>query len=422
MKTLGGLLVLFLAAQGCGSGVKGVRLRPADADAVFTLDDAPPGYATMFVYREARAATAYGLMRVLIDGVKVYELSNGSFTKLHLKPGKHHFKLRFYDGESMAQDLGDREITADKPWLLMSDYFGKTQKLTPLTLSQAKAMLAKRHYQAPPAAAVDTITVTEEDHSLWNDFKGKNSVTAMDNFLYLYPRSPYAKDAKERRETLVRNEKQAFAQATGGSGAVLKYLASYPQAHNKEQALKEAIRRGRSVQEMRAIYAAHPEAAALMPAEYRMEFELMECGPAGMKVSAIRDLLVKDKLSSGIVSAKIVAQAGIYKDFSVPEIKHLQSLGIPESVIEAMITSTSKAQEQVKQAEKDEAMMKKIAELIANAQKQVDTATVQADGGSSTIECIKQKTALEACARTTSGFLKIACDAAARSSFPCAAY
>ncbi|MCR4294686.1 MAG: hypothetical protein NUW21_04080, partial [Elusimicrobia bacterium] len=233
---------------------------------------------------------------------------------------------------------------------------------------------------------------------------------------------PYAKEAKARRETLVQNEKREFAKAAAGYRTILKYLANHPQAHNKEAALKEAIRLGRGSREMRAVYDAHPEASALMPAEYRMEFELLAVGPAELKISRISDYLTKDNLSGGIVAAKIVAQAGIYKDFSVPEIKFLQSRGIPENVIEAMITSTSKAREQVRQAEKDEALMKKIAELIADARQQVDSVAVKADGGNSTIECIKQKTALEACARTTGGFLRIACETAARSSFPCAAF
>lgn len=419
MKKLSIFLVI-LAAQGCGAGGKGVRLQSRRAE-VFSFNETPEGYATLFVHREARAATAYGKMRVFIDGVKVHEIANGSFSKIYLKPGKHEFTLRFYDSDTMMQKLGDREITADKPWLLRSDYFGQTKTLVPLDLAAIRAQLANRLYQEPPAP-VETITVTEEDRALWADFKSKNSVTAMDNFLYLHPLSPYAKEAKARRETLVQNEKREFAKAATGHRTILAYLADHPQAHNKEAALKEAIRLGRGAQEMRALYEAYPEAAPLMPAQYRMEYELLSVGPAELRISRISDHLTKDNLSSGIVAAKIVAHAGIYKDFSVPEIKFLQSRGIPENVIEAMITSTSKARDQVRQAEKDEAMMKKIAELIADARRQVDSSAVKADGGNSTIECIKQKTALEACARTTSGFLRIACEAAARSSFPCAAY
>ena len=98
---------------------------------------------------------------------------------------------------------------------------------------------------------------------------------------------------------------------------------------------------------------------------------------------------------------------------------YLQQKGIPSQVIESMILSTTKAHDEIKNAQKDDAMMKQIKELIENSNQKVSAQDIKNDGGNSTIECIKQKTALEACARTTSGFIKMACDAAARSSFEC---
>ncbi|PIP89158.1 MAG: hypothetical protein COW01_00265 [Bdellovibrionales bacterium CG12_big_fil_rev_8_21_14_0_65_38_15] len=416
------LILSHVFLQSCGSGSIGNQLDQNKLNDVFSTSNAPEGMVTLYIYREARAATAYGVMRVLIDGVKVHEIGNGSFTKIYIKPGKHQFYLKFYEDDSMAQTIDSKSpMTADKTWLLATDYFGKNKRLLPMPMESIKAILTDQYYQEPLQESVQTISVTNEDRDLWRDFVSKNSVTAMDNFLYLYPYSPFAKDAKKRKEDLIKKESKDYSTAKKSQGPkkILSYLSEYPQAHNKKDALKEAIRRSSSANQMSEIFKMFPESSALMPAKYQLEFELMAIGPSSMKIENIYELLKKEGLPPGIVSAKILANAGLYKDFTSNEVRYLQQKGIPSQVIESMILSTTKAQDEIKNAQKDDAMMKQIKELIENSNQKVSAQDIKNDGGNSTIECIKQKTALEACARTTSGFIKMACDAAARSSFEC---
>jgi len=415
-------LILITILFSCGSGSIGDNLEGSKLNEVFSTDGAPEGYATLYIYREARSATALGVMLVLIDQQKIIELGNGSFTKIYIKPGKHHFKVKFYESDNMSQEFPQgNDITAGSIWLLMTDYFGETKKLLPYKLDGIKAMLAERPFQESSQKMVSTLNITNEDRELWVEFINKNSVNAMDNFIYLYPYSPYAKDAKNRKEMLIKNENLELARARkkAGPAPLMSFITLYPQAHNKEVALKEAIKRSTTRNEMKNLAMKFPESISLMPAHYKMEFELMNIGPIDMKIEKISSLLNKEKLPAGIVSAKVLASAGMYKDFSADEIRFLQKMGIESQVIEAMINSNTKAQDEMRQAQKDEAMMKQIKELMEKSQQQVSAQTVKNDGGNSTIECIKQKSALEACAQTTSGFFKMACDATARASFNC---
>lgn len=418
-------LILITILFSCGSGSIGDKLEGSKLNEIFSTNGVPEGYATLFVYREERAATANGVMRVMIDQQKIIELGNGSFTKIYIKPGKHHFKVKFYESDNMSQEFPQgKDMTAGSIWLLMTDYFGETKKLLPYKIDGIKAMLAERPYQESSQKMVSTLNITNEDRELWAEFVNKNSVNAMDNFLYLYPYSPYAKDAKARKEILIKNEIAEFSKTKKKSGpnSIIHFVEQYPQAHNKEEALKEAIKRTNSSSGMKTLASKFPESINLMPSHYKMEFELMNNGPEGMKIEQISKLLNTDKLPAGIVSAKVLASAGAYKDFSADEIRFLQKKGIPSQVIEAMINSNTKAQDEMKRAQKDDALMKQIKELMEKTQQQVSAQAVKNDGGNSTIECIKQKTALDACARTTSGFIKMACDAAARSSFECKAF
>lgn len=428
MKCISILLTLFMLFSCASREIRGNKLSEPSLSPVFSNTETPEGYAPLFIYRKPFERNPYGAMKVFIDDQKIIELGNGVFTKVYLRPGKHKFKLTFHEGkheEYRAQHMSlDQPLTTDKIWLLVSDYSGKSNELIHSDFQKVRILLSEQNYLESPQKIVNSLNVTNEDKELWATFVNKNSVTAMDNFLYLYPYSPYAKDAKNRKEQLIKAEKEQYklAFSKAGNTGIMKFLKEFPQAHNKEQALKEVIKRSQNRNDMLAVYTLSPESVKFMPLKYKYEFELFNIGPDLMKIKDIYSLLKKDKLSPGIVSAKIIASSGLYKEFSVDEIKFLQQKSIPDNVIESMITSTSKANDEIKQTQKNDELMNQIKKLIAESQQKVSSESIKKDDGNSTIECIKQKSALEACAATTSGFIKMACDAAAKASFECTSF
>lgn len=161
------------------------------------------------------------------------------------------------------------------------------------------------------------------------------------------------------------------------------------------------------------------------------DFQLYLIGPEGMRVHDIIDLLKKG-IEDTVIAAKIRMQNGFYKDFSFQEISALKKKGVPASIVEAMLDSTSRAkrmQEEERSKKEMEMLLadiqraqRRLEELKASQSQQVQTSAAREGEGNTAADiaknCVAQIAALEAC-KQLPGLLQSACKATAKAKFPC---
>lgn len=161
------------------------------------------------------------------------------------------------------------------------------------------------------------------------------------------------------------------------------------------------------------------------------DFQLYLIGPEGMRVHDIIGL-IKEGIEDTVIAAKIRIQSGFYKDFSVQEISALKKEGVPASIIEAMLDSTSRAkrmQEEERSKKVMESLLadiqraqRRLEELKASQSQQVQTSAAREGEGNTAADiaknCGAQIVALEAC-KQLPGLLQSACKATAKAKFPC---
>ncbi|MBT5096095.1 MAG: hypothetical protein HOM21_17710, partial [Halobacteriovoraceae bacterium] len=285
-----------------------------------------------------------------------------------------------------------------------------------------KDMLVAAAYVIPEPVTIDSIYTSPEDKREWNNYANSTSVADLDKYMRRNPKSPFMATAKERRKEIYDNEIEEYRAARkkntlSGYG---NYLDSFPDAHNKNAVLKRMVKK-MSKRATYSLYAeTHPETVKFFPKAMKLDFQLMRIGPNGMTV---RDILshAKGGLGLGMLSAKIKATNGAYKDFTIGEIKHLKKRGMKDKLIEAMINSTTEHNRQMKAAKQNKQMMAQIQELIKNSQKNVGSSSSSSSSAANKnmpVECLKLKAALTACSQA-GGFLAMACKATARASFTC---
>ena len=129
-------------------------------------------------------------------------------------------------------------------------------------------------------------------------------------------------------------EKYRQVTAAGSAQAYRTYLQEYPGSFYYRQALAALAAttpEGDALSFHLANAAVDPQYIELLPATEQLWF----VGPEGMKVYQVAELAKNE--SEALLTAQIQAAHGVYRVFNAGEIRTLKSMGIPDSVIAAMI-------------------------------------------------------------------------------------
>ncbi|NQZ00460.1 MAG: hypothetical protein HRT45_07305 [Bdellovibrionales bacterium] len=197
--------------------------------------------------------------------------------------------------------------------------------------------------------------------------------------------------------------------------SLISFIDKNPAKEHRQKALKALAQLVPAV-ERREMAEKFPDIVDYYSESEKLKFRLLQVGPADLRVKDVLRLRAEG-VAEGTLVSKVKATAAAYKDFSFAEIKALKSLGLTELLINAMIDTNTEFEKQAKLAKANEEMMAQIKKLMEQSRGSVSAEQIRANPNTP-VECIKQKAALKAC-ESTSGLLKIGCEATARSNFEC---
>lgn len=419
-------LIFFLVS--CTSGISNRVGLAQDRINALNMTPVNPNMAVVYIVRSASFTNSGITALFSVDGERIVGLENNSFTRIELPPGQHFFKNAMNEEELpgnkdyqhfisrvyriKTDDVNIIQFESVKFILIEDILYGK---------NTLKSLVSTATYQIPDKSAYMTHHKTPEDEDLWNSFKSRNSIVAMDNFISKYPYSPYVKNANKRRRELINNEKTVFNKIASSKkeSDFKNYLGKFPQAHNKNQALKKWVGALGFNKAKKRKYIAlsneYPNAVNYFPAKYKYEMQLMNLGPKTLTVGKLLALYMEG-IGEKTLAAKVLAKSSPYKDFEIEEIKYLKKKGLPDGLIEAMIQATTKYNDKITKTKQNSEMMAEIKKLISNSQNNISANTLKQDNTNMPIECLKLKAALAAC-NETGGLLNTVCEITARSSF-----
>jgi len=294
----------------------------------------------------------------------------------------------------------------------------------PITIELNRNGIIKTITMIPGIIPASHPHATASADLLWNNTKAENSSTAYQNYINTITDNRYKHSAQRLLNRILKAEKAAYSKlASSGTSGLYKFCRQYPNSSLLSQALSAHFQKIENNSNFIGSYSELirncPLATKYQPASY----ELLNVGPTKMKVSDLLHLLEKN-MSSKLIATKIKTGEHIYKDFSLDEISQLNSFGMKDEVISAMIESTFNK----KKADEVQARLNKLEEennkLRAQAlknnhrQSQQKLSQKQQQEKSMPLECIKLAASLKACDQA-SGFLSMGCKAMARSEFDC---
>ena len=266
--------------------------------------------------------------------------------------------------------------------------------------------------------------VTSSAQLLWNNVKAENSSAGYQNYINTITDDRYKKSANTLLSNILKKERIAYSRlASSGESGLYKFCQQYPNSSLLSKALLSQFQKieqgGRFISRYSTLINKCPVAVKYQPASY----ELLKVGPTKMKVSDLLRLTERN-MSSTLIATKIKTGEHTYKDFSLDEISQLNSFGMKDDIISAMIESTfskKKANEiQARLNKLEEENNKLKAQALKNSQRQAQPQLThkQQQEKSMPLECIKLAASLKACDQA-SGFLSMGCKAMAKSQFDC---
>lgn len=158
----------------------------------------------------------------------------------------------------------------------------------------------------------------------------------------------------------------------------------------------------------------HPEALEEIEDPHQ---RLLYTGPPKLRVINIQQL-VKNKKKDSIIIAKINKTAGLYKDFNDEEMADLQSMGISDEVVAAMIASSNEHNSRSQEAPAAPVPLQRVTAAVAPPPQPQQVAQQEEPQSNIAAECLKLAAALKVCDQA-GGFLSMGCKGIARSQFNC---
>lgn len=294
----------------------------------------------------------------------------------------------------------------------------------PLKLKISRKGVIKTITMTPGIISSSHQHVTSSAQLLWENVKAENSSAGYQNYINTITDKRYKKSAYKLLSNILKKEKNAYSRlASSGKIGLYKFCQQYPNSSLLSNALLthfQKIETGNNfIGHYSDLIRKCPVAEKYQPASY----ELLKVGPDKMKVSDLLHLIERN-MSSTLIATKIKTGEHTYKDFSLDEISQLNSFGINDNIISAMIESTfnkkkaNEVQERLNKLEEENNKLK--AQALKNSQRLAQPQISQKlqQEKSMPLECIKLAASLKACDQT-SGFLSMGCKAMAKSQFDC---
>lgn len=202
---------------------------------------------------------------------------------------------------------------------------------------------------------------TRKEQLLYDQARNTNTVESYNAYLRDYPNGRYAKQVEERRSSLwgqrireldtiianARNEKEDLlfsqAQRSNTLNDYDQFINEYPNSPLVPQAVTAIFNIFRERNDLLAFedfLQNHPKYEQYLSNADRDRIVLRRVGPEGYRV---RDLiqLKKNGIADALLVARLNNTLGNYKDFSIEEIKSLQDMGLPNTIISAMILNAA---------------------------------------------------------------------------------
>lgn len=151
----------------------------------------------------------------------------------------------------------------------------------------------------------------------------------------------------------------------------IAYLHQWPQGSRRAAAIDTAIALTMTQAEderlvsFEKIVALEPGALQRLPTRVRLTLT----GPPGLQV---RDLVAMGEggLSEEVLASRIAHGHHEYAEFTLAELEELKAMGVPDQLVQAMMTSHERAVSERKQAAERDRVRKEIAELRALVERQ----------------------------------------------------
>lgn len=236
-------------------------------------------------------------------------------------------------------------------------------------------------------------------------------------------------EAKERDAVAADDKAFADAEAVGSFDAFVAYLEAHPSGAHRREAVTRAYDHAQTLGDtslrdaaLDQLVRAAPEAVQSFPVEHAVLF----VGPPQMRVKDIFAMRAQG-LGDDVISSTITAGEHGYKEFTLAELTALKSLGMPDPIVKAMITSHAAAAKSKKAQDEKAALQREIAELRKMVEQQ--RGAPGAASGGPTVTTANGPMDAAACAAARLTALKACeplpwpgstlCQSAAESQFPC---
>ena len=139
-----------------------------------------------------------------------------------------------------------------------------------------------------------------------------------------------------------------------------------------------------------------------------MNDRLAWTGPDNLMVRDLQQLL-RDGIGVAILEQKVLASRGVYRDFSLDELRALKQMKVDDRLVAAMLKSSNDNRKAVPAAVAARSEAPQVVARVAPVAKEEDSMPA---------ECLKLAAAVKACDQA-GGFLAMACKMGAESQFKC---